>query len=478
MLYAIIGIYFVFLLIISYFASRKSNLQDYFNGSHKANWVIISFGMISDLLSGVTYVSVPGHVAISGISYLFVALGYVFGNIFIAYFIIPHFYKEKIISIYEILTEKLGKEATVICSILFLISRSFGASARLFLSLTILYQFLGLSQWINFPWLCVLVIGIIYVYTIKGGIKSLISTDIYHSALLLAGFFSVLYFLSQSVEFSTVLREVSIPLDNYQDSSYFLKSFFGGIFITLAMYGLDQNMMQKNLSCPNTISAKKNILLTTFFSLILNCCFIVLGLYILPNYKNFSLTLPLNLTGTINSDQLLIQIIQQVAPEWVMIVFILGLLAATFSSSDGVITTLTTSFYRDLLPVQFHKTFPVKTIHGLMALLLIIQLLLFALTNSSSMITIILKFSGYIYAPLIGIFLLYLLKTNKPKASTLSYSSMLTLVLSYPIISTLEQYSNYRFGNEVLIFNTILFLALFYCFKHFMRIIIYLNSSK
>lgn len=465
MLKIAIILYFVVLLCIAYFASRRSNLQDYFNGSHKSHWAIISFGMISDLLSGVTYVSVPGHVATGGISYLFVSLGYVVGNIFLAFFIIPHFYKKRIISIYEILTEKLGKEATIICSLLFLVARSFGAAARLFLSLTLLYQILNLSLWISFSWLCVVVISIIYLYTIKGGIKSLISTDIYHSSLLLLGFFSVFYFLNQSVDYVTILESIKIPSYNFNDSSFFLKSFFGGIMITLAMYGLDQNMMQKNLSCPNKKSAQKNILLTTLFALILNCCFVLLGLYLVPCYHKYNISLPLTATGNTNSDQILIYLIQQVTPEWVMIFFILGLLAATFSSSDAVITTLTTSFYRDILPARFHKTFNIKTIHGLMALLLIIQLLLLSLTNSTSMISIILKFSGHIYAPLVGIFILFLINIQKPQASILSLCSLLTLSFSYPLITSIEIITPYRFGNEILIFNTLLFLFIYYIFN-------------
>lgn len=458
--FCILG-YLVILLTIAYFSSKKSNLQDYFVGSNKANWFFVSFGMISDLLSGVTYVSVPGHVATNGISYFFTALGHVFGNIFLAYVVLPHFYKKKIISIYEVLQNSLGKEASVICSILFLVARSFGAAARLFLSLALLYQVLSLGSVISFSFLCFLVILIIFFYTIKGGIKSLIFTDIYHSALLLLGFLSIFYFLQKNVAMLDYVENLKFPLTNFMDSHNFIKSFLGGIFITIAMYGLDQNMMQKNLSCPDASSAQKNVLLTTFFALILNVCFILVGLLLIPNYQFFQLQIPLTAAGGIQSDQLLINFTQAVAPAWIMALFILGLLAATFSSSDGVITTLTTSFYRDLVPVKHRTKFNVKIIHGCMALVLLIQLLLLATINSTSMITVILKFSSYIYAPLIAIFALYIAKITKPPMLVLTLCTVLTLVISYPLVMLIENNTAYRFGLEVLAFNTIIFLLLF-----------------
>ncbi len=460
-LYSCILGYLAILLTIAYFSSKKSNMQDYFVGSNKANWFLVSFGMISDLLSGVTYVSVPGLIATNGISYFFVALGHVFGNIFLAYFVLPHFYKKKIISIYEVLQNNLGREASVICSVLFLIARSFGAAARLFLSLILLYKVLELSTLFSFPVLCFIVIAIIYLYTIKGGIKSLIFTDIYHSALLLLGFLSIFYFLQQNVEVFAFVETLQFPLDNFMESNNFIKSFVGGIFITIAMYGLDQNMMQKNLSCPDAKSAQKNVLLTTLFALILNVCFILVGLLLLPNYQHFQLTVPLSPTGSIQGDQLLINLTQAVAPEWIMALFIIGLLAATFSSSDGVITTLTTSFYRDLVPEKLRVKFNIKYIHGTMAVILLSQLLILATINSTSMIGVILKVSSYIYAPLIAIFTLYLINIPKPPKMALSLSTVITLACSYPLVMMIESNSNYKFGLEVLAFNTGIFLIIF-----------------
>jgi SSS family solute:Na+ symporter len=460
MLILVVCLYLLSLFIISFLSSKNSNLQDYFNGSKKASWLLISFGMISDTLSGVTYISVPGSVVTTGTTYLFVSLGYVVGNVILSFFILPHFFKHKILSIYEVLTSKLGREATLICSFLFLTARSFGSAARLFLSLTALYQIFSLSNVISFPWICILTVFIIYMYTLKGGIKSLIVTDVFHSTLLLLGFFSIVFFLTENIDIKGHLSQVPLALNTtrWLETNHIFKAFIGGIFVTLAMYGLDQNMMQKCLSCPNLKSAQKNILSSTFFSLILNLSFVLIGLLILPNYEYFNLTLPMTTEGTIKADELLIFLLQSIAPEWIFSLFILGLIAATFSSSDAAITTLTTSFYQDILHEKYHSKVKVKFIHAMMGFLIVSQLLLISFIDSKSMISFILKVSTYMYAPLLGIFCLFLLNFRRPRKGQLIFSTMATLTLSYPIMNSIQNLTHYQFGLELLFFNSLLFL--------------------
>ena len=470
--------YFGFLLMIAWYTSRNADSQSYFRGNNASPWYAVAFGMIGDSLSGVTFISVPGAVGASQFSYLQLVLGYLVGYFVIAKVLLPLYYRLNLVSIYSYLLKRFGIYSQKTGSFFFLISRTLGAAGRLFLAAGVLQLFVFDHYGVPF-WLSVfIIILLMLVYTYRGGIKTLVWTDTFQSIFLLLGV--ILSIAAIAGELNLGIGEmISTVKDSdysktwffdWQPKSFFFKQFFGGAFIAIVMTGLDQNMMQKNLSCKSLGDAQKNIYWFSIIMVIVNVFFLSLGvlLYTYANAKGIAI--PINgETGKQVTDNLFPMLALNHLGAFAGLVFIIGLTAATFSSADSVLTTLTTSFYIDFMNMdennkitEAKKTAIRHRIHISFAVLLLLVILLFKALNSKAIIDTILTVAGYTYGPLLGLFAFGLFKKNQVYDKLVPIVCLASPVISYVISDTSEAWLNgYKFGYELLILNGLItFLGL------------------
>lgn len=463
--------YFALLLLISYFTARKATNDSYFKGNQQSPWWVLAFGLIGDSLSGVTFVSVPGKVGLEQFSYMQIVLGYVFGYLVISEVLLPIYYKYNLTSIYSYLNKRLGPNSQKAGSFFFLVSRTIGAAFRLYVTLIVLGEFLFKPFGVSFEIAAAIIIILILLYTIKGGIKTLVWTDMLQSGFLLAGL--ILCFLLLAWElgilqhrgiwgwteiFSTVADSNYARIfffDDWNAKNNFFKQFFGGAFIAIAMTGLDQNMMQKNLSARTLGEAKKNIRAFSIVVVIVNFVFVSLGglLYMYAEQKGIEIPK--------STDTLFPLVAIKYLGVAASVAFILGIAAATFSSADSVLTTLTTAFCIDFLGMDDHNT---KTeaqltrtrtmVHIGFAVILLLTLILFNNYNNDAVITQVFVFAGFTYGPLIGLFAFSLYSKRVVYDKWVPVICLISPILCY-ILNThsKEWFSGYALGNELLILN-------------------------
>ncbi|MFZ4799674.1 MAG: sodium:solute symporter, partial [Bacteroidia bacterium] len=335
-LFSVIG-YFGLLMLIAWYTANKADSNSYFTGNKQSPWYIVAFGLIGDSLSGVTFISVPGAVGTGQFSYMQIVIGYIFGYLIIAQFLLPMYYKLNLISIYSYLEKRFGKNAQVTGSLFFILSRLVGAAFRLYIALIVLDIYFFSTFNIPFSVSTLIVIGLILLYTYKGGIKTLVWTDTLQSAFLLAGVAVSIYVVCQQLNFNlfdaiSAVKESPMSktffFDDWLGKNNFFKQFFGGVFIAIAMTGLDQNMMQKNLSCKNLGDAQKNIRWFSIVVVFINILFVGLGVLLYQFAALKGLEIPAK------TDQLFPTIALNHVGGIGAIVFILGITAATFSSAD------------------------------------------------------------------------------------------------------------------------------------------------
>lgn len=462
----VIGLYFLLLLYIGWVTGKEANKEAYFLGNRQSIWWLVAFGMLSDSMSGVSFISVPGDVHKTNFFYMQTVLGYLLGYVAIAFVLLPLYYKLQLTSIYSYLGSRFGISLQKTGAAYFVLSRLIGSAGRLFLTAAILQTYL-FQAW-GFPfWASVsIIILLILAYTIKGGIKTLVFTDAIQSAFLLAGLIlcvgSILHALPGE---SAINLIVDSPLNqwfnwNVNDKTYFWKHFLGGAFICITMTGLDQNMMQKNLSCRSLKDAQKNILSYGAVVFLVNVVFLSLGILMFKYMETFNISAPLK-NGQINTDGIFPMLALQYLGTGAGLAFILGLAAATFSSADSVLTTLTTSTYIDFLHLDKHPEMSDERkkkmrnyLHAGFAVLLLFTILLFKEFNSDSLITTVLKLAGFTYGPLLGLFAFGILTNRKVDRI---WSVVVCIVA--PIITFLismispESLNGYQFGFELLIIN-------------------------
>lgn len=470
-IFSIIAGYFLLLLIVSYFTGRKADNAAFFLGNRKSPWYVVAFGMIGASLSGVTFISVPGWVIDSQFAYMQMVIGYLLGYFVVANILMPLYYKLNLTSIYTYLGSRFGFFSYKTGSVFFLISRLIGAAARLYLVANVL-QITIFRQW-NVPFLATVVITIllIWLYTNKGGIKTIIWTDsIQTLSMLLAVGFSV-YYISNSLnlDFGSMIEKVAdnslsqiLFIDDWQDPRYFLKQFFSGAFITIVMTGLDQNMMQKNLSCRNIKEAKKNMYWLSIVLIPVNLLFLSLGVLLVIYAKSNGINIPEQ------TDNLFpIIATQGYLQPVVAILFIIGLIAAAYSSADSALTSLTTSFTVDILNTKDMGENKLKRIrkrvHVLISFLLVIVILIFKVINDQSVISAIFTIAGYTYGPLLGLYSFGLFTKYKIKDKLVPWIAVFSPLICYFI----DMYSEtllggYQFSFELLILNGLItFTGLF-----------------
>ncbi|HCA82479.1 MAG TPA: sodium:solute symporter [Flavobacteriales bacterium] len=467
--------YFALLVTISWFTSRKADADSYFLGNKKSPWLAVAFGMLGDSLSGVTFISVPGAVYTGNFAYLQLVFGYFAGYFVISEILLPLYYRLNVTSIYSYLGIRIGSYSERTGSVYFLLSRLLGAGGRLYLAAGVIHLFV--LQQLNIPFAVsvAVIILLMLVYTLKGGIKTLVWTDVLQSAvLLLAVNLSILAIMhSTGKGIGEMISGIwSDPHTetffwDWKLKSFFPKMFIGGMLTAIAMTGLDQNMMQKNLSCKSLGEAQKNIRTFSFVMMIVNIFFLALGVLLYQYYTTAEITLPLAANGDVLTDKVFPKLAMEHLGMFPGIVFILGLTAATFSSADSVLTTLTTSFYIDILRMdkntaksEASKHRIRNIIHISFAFTLLIVILIFDAMNNDAIINTILTIAGYTYGPLLGLFAFGIYTTRIAKDNWVPVICILAPLLSW-LLSTYSKtiLGGYEFGYELLGVNGLLVFA-------------------
>jgi len=460
--------YFLLLVLISYFTTKGADNNDaFFIGSKQSSWYLVAFGMIGASLSGVTFISIPGWVGVSGFSYMQVVFGYFFGYVIIATVLMPLYYRMQLTSIYTYLEERFGFYAYKTGASFFLLSRIVGASFRLFLVASVL-QLLIFDAW-NIPFFVTVTITIllIWLYTNKGGIKTIVWTDSFQTLFMLIAVGISIYSISSALDLSFLGLIAEIKSSSYSqifffeqvnDDRHFVKQFLSGIFIAIVMTGLDQDMMQKNLSCKNIGDAQKNMFSFSVVLIFVNLIFLVLGALLFIYAQKMNIAIPEK------TDHLFPIIATQHLSVFAGIFFILGLIAAAYSSADSALTSLTTSVCVDFLDIQKKENGKKirKQVHVLVSIVLFGVILIFNALNDESVISSLFKAAGYTYGPLLGLYSFGLLLKYKVKDYLVPFVCILAPIVSFLInLNSETLFNGYKFGFEILIVNGLLtFLGL------------------
>lgn len=465
-------VYTLLLFFVAHLTSRKSSNSTFFTGNRKSPWFVVAYGMIGASLSGVTFMSVPGGVYSGQFTYFGIVLGYIIGYAVIALILLPLYYKLNLTSIYSYLGMKFGKSSEKTGALFFIISRLIGSAIRMYLVVFVLYEFVFKAWGVPFWVPAVIFITLILIYTFKGGIKTVVWTDTLQTTfLLLAAAMTVVIILKTLNISFTDLMSISSERGytklfetEWSHSKFFIKQILSGAFITITMTGLDQDMMQKNLSCKTLRDAQKNVMTSSFFFVLVNLLFMSLGAALIYYAQETGLQFPTNESGVVVNDKIFPTVAFSLN-KLTSIVFIIGLIAAGYSSADGTLTALTTTFCFDFL--HFDKNDKIseeqkiryrKYIHIGFALLYLLVIIMFRPFHNESLIDKIFEIAGYTYGPLLGLYTFGLFVKNRKTNDKF----VPIVAISSPIISyVLNLYSKnvffgYQFGFEILIVNGLL----------------------
>ncbi len=471
----LIAAYFAVLLLISYFTGKNDSNDDFFQAGKKSPWYLVAFGMVGASLSGVTFISVPGWVEGSQFSYMQVVTGYLFGYFVVAFVLMPIYYRLNVTSIYEYLDGRFGKVSHKTGAFFFFVSRVLGAAFRLFLVAIVLQQFVFDAWKVPFEVTVILSILLIWIYTNKGGIKTIVWTDTLQTLFMILAVILSIYFILKEMDWTFSEFMVSTEFDKYNkfiftdsflNRNHLVKSFLGGMFITICMTGLDQDMMQKNLTCKNLADAQKNMVSFSFVLVGVTFLFMLLGALLFIYSETNGIAVPL-MDGSPKTDLLFPEIaLNSGLGKVLAITFMLGLIAAAYSSADSALTSLTTSFCVDFLniskkPEHFQKKLR-KRVHILMSLMLVIVIIIFKYVLSRNIIDSLLTVAGYTYGPLLGLFAFGIFTKWKIKDRyvwivTLASVVLVTILGNIPA----ENLGGYQIGYELLPVNGLItFLGL------------------
>jgi Na+/proline symporter len=486
-LFSFVIAYFLVLLLVAWFTSRNANNESFFIGNRKSNWALVAFGMIGTSLSGVTFVSVPGGVGNGHFFYFQIVLGYLLGYLVIAYVLMPLYYRMNLTSIYVYLNNRFGPEAHKTGAGFFILSRAIGATARLYLVINVLQVFILDQLGIPFIATTAVILLMILLYTLEGGVKTIIYTDTLQTTGMLLGLVICTYVIMQSLDLNLTTAFFQMKQVGYTQlfntdllsGSFFLKQLLGGMFIAITMTGLDQEMMQKNISVKNLKDAQKNMMSFAVVLLLVNFLFLFLGgiLHLYAAQKQIPIDKPDDLFPTI-----------ALGTEFggtLGVLFIIALISALFPSVDGAITSLTSSTCIDLLDVrnripdeQAQKKIRLR-VHLMFAVIFLLLVLCFKYINDKQIIDFILKFAGITYGPLLGLFAFGILTHRKlegkrilPVCLFMPLLALLLDVLSSPdwyekklhVQLNLQSWSEsifkgYHIGNELILINGMITFA-------------------
>lgn len=476
----ILAAYFFMLLLISYFTGKDSSNDSFFLAKHKSPWYLVAFGMIGASISGVSFISVPGEVYYNKFAYFQLVLGYLVGYFTIAMVLMPLYYRLQLTSIYTYFEGRFGKVSYKTGSAFFLLSRSVGSALRLYLMAIVLQTFVMEAFGVPF-WLTVLVtIFLIWTYTFKGGIRTIVFTDTFQTFFLLTALVMTVVLVIKNIDltfgqlidslFESGLTKTFYFDDPVSDKLYFWKQFLGGAAIAVTMSGMDQDIMQKNLTCKNIGEAKKNMFWFSTLLVVVNLLFLLLGalLYIYVAEAD-SVDLPVRIVNgdvRIATDLVYPTIALKYLPPIVGIFFILGIIASTYASSDSALAALTTAFCIDFL--NFDKraekgedTVRIRhMVHIGFSLLLFLIVLLFWFWNDQTVIYLVLRLAGFTYGPLLGLFAFGLLTKRPVRDKLVPVICLLSPVLTYLIdLNSKTLFNGYVFSYELLLVNGLITFA-------------------
>ena len=478
---AIVLCYFALLFAISRWTGRRATNQTFYRADRQSPWYLVAIGMVGASISGVTFVSVPGMVNSIGMTYLQTCMGFIVGYVVIAFVLLPLYYRLNLTTIYSYLGQRIGQRAYKTGASFFLLSKMTGAAVRFYVVCWILME-CGLSpsagkdagsMWYNdllFVIVVVVMMLLIWLYTRQGGIKTLVWTDVLQTVCLFGTLLLIIYKVvddldmtmddAASVIYHSELSRVFV-MDDWFSKQYFWKQFLSGAFIAIVMTGLDQDMMQKNLTCRSLRDAQKDMCTYGVAFLPANLLFLSLGVLLTLWYQQQGLALPAK------GDDLLPQFISLTShlSPLTSIVFILGMVAAAFSSADSALTALTTSYCVDICGRPDDERLR-RRAHIAMAGIFVVFILLFRVLNSTSVIDAIYILCSYTYGPLLGLFAFGLLTKRKTNDRLVPYICLASPVICYLLDICVGQLSGYRFGYELLMLNGLLtFLGLWLSVK-------------
>ena len=476
----LIAAYFLVLLLISYFTGKNDSNADFFKAGRQSPWYLVAFGMVGASLSGVTFISVPGWVEASEFSYMQVVLGYLVGYFVVAFLLLPIYYKLNLTSIYEYLKERFGPTSHKTGAFFFFISRVLGAAFRLFLVAIVLQQFVFDDFGVPFEITVIISILLIWIYTSKGGIKTIVWTDTLQTTFMILAVILSIIFINNELNWSfgdflasEELKEYNtfLATDSFLARNHFLKSFVGGMFVTICMTGLDQDMMQKNLTCKNLRDAQKNMVSFSFVLVGVTFLFMLLGVLLFIYAKQNGVAIPL-MDGSPKTDLLFPEIaLNSGLGLTLSITFMLGLIAAAYSSADSALTSLTTSFCVDFMKLEGkseqEQKKARKRIHIWMSLVLVIVIIVFKYILNSNVIDSLLTVAGYTYGPLLGLFTFGIFTKHQIKDQYVWLVALISVVLISVLGSIEPQYlGGYQLGYELLPLNGLLtFIGLWFIRK-------------
>ena len=453
---AIILGYFAVLFGISRLTGRKATNETFFRANRQSPWYMVAFGMIGASISGVTFVSVPGMVTGIDMTYMQTCLGFILGYIAVAFILLPMYYKLNLTTIYSYLGQRLGPRAYKTGASFFLLSKMTGAVARFYVVCMILHSFVFEAWGVPFPVTVIGMVVLIWLYTRGGGIKTLVWTDTFQTLCLFSALLIIIYKVVGMLDMS-ILEAVSaiandshsriFVFDDWVSKQNFWKQFLSGVFIVIVMTGLDQDMMQKNLTCKSLRDAQKDMCTYGVAFVPANLLFLALGVLLVMLGRRE--------TG----DALLPAFVAQ-GGMTVMVPFAIGIVAAAFSSADSALTSLTTSYCVDIRGRAGDERLRKKS-HLMISMLFVVMILLFRLLNSTSVIDAIYVMCGYTYGPLLGLFAFGMLTRRMPRDRFVPYICIASPLICYAIDSLVFMWTGYRFGYELLMMNGALtFLAL------------------
>ena len=459
--------YFILLFGISWFAGRKADNQGFFVGNRKSKWGIVAIATMGSFISGVTFVSVPGMVGVKNFSYLQMVMGFVVGQFIIAFVLVPLFYRMHLVSVYQYLENRFGIKSYKTGAWFFFISKMLGASVRLFLVCLTLQLLFFEPLHLPFILNVVLTVFLVWLYTFRGGVKSIIWTDVLKSLCLILSVALSIYFIANQLDmnFTQMIKSISDSdmsqvffFDDANDKRFFWKQFLAGVFTMIATTGLDQDMMQRNLSCQNYRDSQKNMMVSIVAQFFINLLFLMLGVLL----YEFAARVGIDATG----DSLFPAVAtSSFLPLIVGILFIVGLFSSAYSAAGSALTALTTSFTIDILAadkkieagnVDNYVARVRKHVHIAMAVLMGIVIFVFGLFNNSSVVDAVYVLASYTYGPILGLFAFGILMKKKVRDHYVPLVAILSPILCFILSSNSETlFGGYQFSYELLIFNAL-----------------------
>jgi SSS family transporter len=491
-LLTVILAYFALLLGIAFYTSRHSNNESFFIGNRNSKWWVVAFGMIGTSLSGMTFISVPGTVGRSGFDYFQVVIGYFLGYFAVVYILLPLYYKLNLTSIYTYLEKRLGITAYKTGALFFILSRTMGATLRLYLVIKVLEAFVFENMGIPFELTSIVILGLILLYTYRGGVKTIVWTDTLQTTFMLAALLICVGYIMNDLNLDATGAWQALEAHNFNrvlntdplSGGYFLKQILGGAFITIAMTGLDQEMMQKNISVSNLKDSRKNMLTLSFLQLVVVFIFLTLGgllyLYAISKGGEFQevmvdgkMQMQFLLNGeNVMGDKIFPVMAFNYLPPFISVVFVVGLISALFPSADGALTALTSSYCIDILGIKKRAWDEKKKsrlrliVHNVFAIIFLACVFFFREVDNGSLIRILLEVAGYTYGPLLALFTFGIFTKRQVIDRAVPVICVLSPVLCYILKQYDKQWlGGYTIGTELLIINAALAFLLLFLFS-------------